>query len=52
MDTWGRKCHGGLGDEMSWEISETCESFLDILVTINGDKLVTSVFYKPATPIQ
>ncbi len=30
-----------------WEISETSVSFLDILLSINGNKLVTSVFHKP-----
>ena len=30
-----------------WEISETCLSSLDILVSINGDALTTSVAYKP-----
>ena len=29
------------------EISETSVSFLDILVSINGNRLTTSVFYKP-----
>ena len=33
--------------QFTWEISETSVSFLDILVTINGNRLVTSVFYKP-----
>jgi hypothetical protein len=33
--------------QFTWEISETSVSFLDILVSINGNKLVTSVFYKP-----
>ena len=32
---------------ISWEISETSVSFLDILVSINGNRLITSVFYKP-----
>ena len=33
----------------TWEISESCVpvSFLDILVSINGDTLRTLVFYKP-----
>ena len=31
----------------TWEINETCVSFLDILVSINGDALATSVCYKP-----
>ena len=29
------------------EISETCVSFLDISVSINGDALATSISYKP-----
>ena len=33
--------------QFTWEISETNVSFLDILVSINGNKLFTSVFYKP-----
>ncbi len=33
--------------QFTWEISETSVSFLDILVSINGNRLVTSVFYKP-----
>ena len=33
--------------QFTWEISETSVSFLDILVSINGNKLTTSVFYKP-----
>ena len=33
--------------QFTWEISETSVSFLDILVSINGNKLSTSVFYKP-----
>ena len=33
--------------KFTWEISETCESFLDISVSINGDALATSVSYKP-----
>jgi hypothetical protein len=33
--------------QFTWEISETSVSFLDILVSINGNKLFTSVFYKP-----
>ena len=33
--------------QFTWEISETSVSFLDILVTINDNRLVTSVFYKP-----
>ena len=33
--------------QFTWEISETSVSFLDILVTMNGNRLVTSVFYKP-----
>ena len=32
--------------QFTWEISETSVSFLDILVSINGNKLSTSVFYK------
>ena len=31
----------------TWEISETSVSFLDILVSIIGNRLTTSVFYKP-----
>ena len=33
--------------KFAWEISETCVSFLDIPVSINGDALATSVSYKP-----
>ncbi len=33
--------------QFTWEISGTSVSFLDILVSINGNRLVTSVFYKP-----
>ena len=33
--------------QFTWEISETSVSFLDILVSITGNKLLTSVFYKP-----
>ena len=33
--------------KFTWEISETCVSFLDISVSINGDALATSVSYKP-----
>ena len=33
--------------QFTWEISETSVSFLDILVSINGNKLTTSMFYKP-----
>ena len=33
--------------QFTWEISETSVSFLDILVPINGNRLTTSVFYKP-----
>jgi hypothetical protein len=33
--------------QFTWEISETSVSFLDILVSIHGNKLVTSVFYEP-----
>ena len=33
--------------QFTWEISETSVSFLDILVSIIGNRLVTSVFYKP-----
>ncbi len=33
--------------QFTWEISEPSVSFLDILVSINGNRLVTSVFYKP-----
>ena len=33
--------------QFTWEISETSVSFLDILVSINGNLLSTSVFYKP-----
>ncbi len=33
--------------QFTWEISETSVSFLDILVSINGNRLVTSVLYKP-----
>ena len=32
--------------QFTWEISETSVSFLDILVSINGNKLFTSLFYK------
>ncbi len=33
--------------QFTWEISETSISFLVILISINGNRLVTSVFYKP-----
>ena len=33
--------------KFTWEISETSVSFLDILISINGSRLTTSVFYKP-----
>ena len=33
--------------QFTWEIRETSVSFLDILVSINGNRLTTSVFYKP-----
>ncbi len=33
--------------QFTWEISETSVSFLDILVSINGNRLLTSVFHKP-----
>ncbi len=33
--------------QFTWKISETSVSFLDILISINGNRLVTSVFYKP-----
>ena len=33
--------------KFTWEISETCVSFLDILVSINGGALATSISYKP-----
>ena len=33
--------------QFTWEISETSVSFLDILVSINGNLLSTSVSYKP-----
>ena len=33
--------------QFTWEISKTSVSFLDILVSINGNRLVTSVFYEP-----
>ena len=33
--------------KFTWEISETCVSFLDISTSINGDALATSVTYKP-----
>ena len=33
--------------QFTWKFSETSVSFLDILVSINGNKLFTSVFYKP-----
>ena len=33
--------------QFTWEISETSVSFLDILVSINDNRLTTSVFYKP-----
>ena len=33
--------------QFTWEISETSVSFLDILVSIIGNRLTTSVFYKP-----
>ena len=32
--------------KFTWEFSETCVSFLDISVSINGDALATSVSYK------
>ena len=32
--------------QLTWEISETSVSFLDILVSINGNRLTTSAFYK------
>ncbi len=31
--------------QFTWEISETSVSFLDILISINGNRLVISVFY-------
>ena len=34
--------------QSTWEISKTNVSFLDILVLINGNTLVTPVFYKPS----
>ena len=37
--------------QFTWEISETSVSFLDILVSINGNRLTTSVFYNLLTPI-
>ena len=33
--------------QFTWEISEASVSFLDILISINGNKLATFVFYKP-----
>ena len=33
--------------KFTWDISETSVSFLDILISINGSRLTTSVFYKP-----
>ena len=33
--------------QFTWEISETSVSFLDILVSINGNRHTTSVLYKP-----
>ena len=33
--------------QFTLEISETSVSFLDILVSVNGNRLTTSVFYKP-----
>ena len=33
--------------QFTWEISETSVSFLDILISINGNMLTTSAFYKP-----
>ena len=33
--------------QFTWEIGETSVSFVDILISINGNRLVTSVFYKP-----
>ena len=33
--------------QFTWETSETSASFLDILVSINGNRLTTSVFCKP-----
>ena len=35
--------------QFTWEISETSVSFLDILVSVNGNRLTTSVFYKPTS---
>ena len=32
--------------QFTWEISDISVSFLDILVSINGNRLITSVFYK------
>ena len=37
--------HAGL--KLTCEISKTCVPFLDILVSINGNALKTSVSYKP-----
>ena len=33
--------------QFTWQISETSVSFLDILVSINDNRLPTSVFYRP-----
>ena len=33
--------------QFTWEICEASVSFLDILVSTNGNRLTTSVFYKP-----
>ena len=33
--------------QFTWEISETSVSFLDILVSISGNRLTTTMFYKP-----
>ena len=33
--------------KFTWEISEISVLFLDILISINGSRLTTSVFYKP-----
>ncbi len=32
--------------QFTWEISKTSVSFLDIFVSVNGNRLVTTVFYK------
>ena len=37
--------------QFTLEISESSVSFLDILVSVNGNRLVTSVFYKPTDPL-